>query len=65
MVLRTEIEAAILGGCKNLDAVMNRTTAGLGQCGGTCRPDLEKLLKGYLETGQFPELANRKAPPKR
>ncbi len=41
------IQKAIRGGCKNLDAVCETTGAGLG-CG-SCRPEVQKLLKEELE----------------
>jgi NAD(P)H-nitrite reductase large subunit len=60
-IRQSQIETAITRGCKRLSPLMNATTAGLGQCGGSCRPDLEKILETYLETGQFPEMPRRKA----
>ena len=40
---------------KILDEIFDTTTAGVGPCGGSCRPLLKKMLKSYLETGSFPK----------
>jgi len=41
------IQKAIRGGCRQLDAVCEQTGAGLG-CG-SCRPEIQKLIKEELE----------------
>lgn len=38
------IERAIREGAHTLTQVANRTSATLGQCGGTCTPDVQALL---------------------
>lgn len=38
------IERAIREGAHTLTQVANRTTATLGQCGGTCTPDVQAML---------------------
>jgi NAD(P)H-nitrite reductase large subunit len=38
------IERAIREGAHTLTQVANRTTATLGQCGGTCTPDVQCML---------------------
>ncbi len=38
------IERAIREGAHTLTAVANRTTATTGQCGGSCTPDVQKML---------------------
>jgi bacterioferritin-associated ferredoxin len=38
------IERAIREGAHTLTQVANRTTATLGQCGGSCTPDVQALL---------------------
>lgn len=53
-VSRETVEAAIREGAKTLDEVFDRTFAGVGPCGGSCRPHIKILLKSYLATGQFP-----------
>jgi bacterioferritin-associated ferredoxin len=53
---RDEIEAAICGGCDTLNKIFDKTTAGVGPCGGSCRRKLQPMLEEYLETGSFPEL---------
>ena len=39
------IERAIREGAHTLTQVANRTTATLGQCGGTCTPDVQAMLE--------------------
>ena len=38
------IERAIREGAHTLTQVANRTTATLGQCGGTCTPDVQAMI---------------------
>lgn len=38
------IERAIREGAHTMTQVANRTTATLGQCGGSCTPDVQKML---------------------
>ena len=38
------IERAIREGAHTLTQIANRTTATLGQCGGTCTPDVQQML---------------------
>ena len=38
------IERAIREGAHTLTQVATRTTATLGQCGGTCTPDVQKMI---------------------
>ena len=38
------IERAIREGAHTLTQVANRTTATTGQCGGTCTPEVQKLI---------------------
>ncbi len=38
------IERAIREGAHTLTQVANRTTATMGQCGGTCTPDVQAML---------------------
>jgi len=54
-----DIKKAIQGGCRTLNRIGDATTAGFGACGGSCRRDLEKILKSYLETSEFPENPRR------
>lgn len=53
---RATIEEAIRGGCKTLNEIFDKTTAGVGPCGGSCRRKLKPLLDEYLRTGQFPDV---------
>jgi bacterioferritin-associated ferredoxin len=49
------VEAAIERGCNTLGKLFDATTAGVGACGGTCQPILNKMLESYNQTGTFPE----------
>lgn len=39
------IERVIREGAHTLTQVANRTTATLGECGGTCTPDVQKMIE--------------------
>lgn len=54
-VSQDTIESFIRRGCKTLPAIFGATTAGVGQCGGSCRPTLDKMLQSFLDKGSFPE----------
>lgn len=54
MVPRSQVENAIRRGCHRMEKIFTATTAGVGQCGGSCRPEIEKMLKEFLATGTFP-----------
>lgn len=54
-VPQDEIEKAIAGGCRTLDRIFDVTQAGVGPCGGSCRPQLAAMLEEYLKTGRFPK----------
>lgn len=49
------IEKEIVDGANTLNEIFDRTTAGVGPCGGTCRTKLSKMLTQYAEDGTFPE----------
>jgi NAD(P)H-nitrite reductase large subunit len=53
------IERAIREGAHTLTQVANRTTATLGQCGGTCTPDVQCMLDELA-----PKYATQTAAPK-
>jgi NAD(P)H-nitrite reductase large subunit len=53
-VPQAQIEGVISRGCQTLPKISTATTAGVGQCGGSCRPVLQKMLDCYLATGNFP-----------
>lgn len=53
-VTKEPIEAAIRRGCQSLPQVFDATNAGVGACGGSCRPYIEKMLKTYETKGEFP-----------
>lgn len=55
-VARCTIEDAIRNGADTLNKIFDRTTAGVGPCGGSCRRKLGPLLEAYLATGVFPEV---------
>ncbi len=50
-VTRECIEEAIIGGVKSLNEIFDKTTAGVGPCGGSCRRKLGPMLDHYLATG--------------
>lgn len=54
-VPKEPIEAAIKRGCDTLAKVFDATNAGVGACGGSCRPYIQKMLETYAEQGSFPE----------
>lgn len=54
-VSRATIEAAIRDGADTLNKIFDRTSAGVGPCGGSCRRKLAPMLEQYLATGKFPE----------
>jgi bacterioferritin-associated ferredoxin len=54
-VKKNEIEEAITKGCRTLPLIYDRTSAGVGPCGGSCRPTLIKILNHFLQTGKFLE----------
>ena len=53
-VKRGTIEDAIKSGCNTLNKVYDRTSAGVGPCGGSCPKFFGPMLDHYLATGQFP-----------
>ncbi len=55
-VTRGTIENAICNGADTLNKIFDRTTAGVGPCGGSCRRKLGPMLDQYLEKGTFPEV---------
>lgn len=55
MIPKSVIEEAIRQGARELNEIFDQTTAGVGPCGGSCRPYLAKMLEQYLATGIFPE----------
>jgi NAD(P)H-nitrite reductase large subunit len=61
------IERAIREGAHTLTQVANRTTATLGECGGTCTPDvqamIEELAPKYATAGLPPTTAAAVANP--
>lgn len=62
-VPKEKIEAAIQRGCKSLPLIFDATTAGVGACGGSCRPYLENMLHSYQQTGLFPDNPRPKKKP--
>jgi bacterioferritin-associated ferredoxin len=54
-VSRGTIEDAIKNGCDTLNKIYDRTSAGVGPCGGSCRKFLGPMLDHYLKSGQFPQ----------
>ena len=54
-VSKEPIENSIRRGCTTLAKVCDATNAGVGACGGSCRPYIQKMIESYQATGQFPE----------
>jgi bacterioferritin-associated ferredoxin len=54
-ISKEEIETAIKNGANTLNKIFDRTSAGVGSCGGSCRRNLKPMLDTYLATGKFPE----------
>lgn len=54
-VSKEAIENCIRDGASTLNEIFDRTTAGVGPCGGTCRGKLDIMLQQYLRDGSFPE----------
>jgi NAD(P)H-nitrite reductase large subunit len=50
------VEEAIRRGCRSLGRIYDATTAGVGPCGGSCQPDLKRLL-AEAEVGANAEAA--------
>lgn len=50
-VSREDILTAVKRGCRTVDRVSAATTAGAGQCGGTCRPEIARLVTEVLGGG--------------
>jgi bacterioferritin-associated ferredoxin len=53
-VSRETIEEAIRKGANTLNKIFDRTCAGVGPCGGSCRRKLGPMLEHYLACGEFP-----------
>lgn len=64
-ITRGEIESAIKSGCDTLNKIFDKTTAGVGPCGGSCRKFLGPMLDTYLATGEFPKGPIRPKPQKK
>lgn len=54
-VSRDTIEKAILDGATTMNQIYDKTSAGVGPCGGTCRKKIVPFLEYYLKHGVFPE----------
>lgn len=48
-ITREVVEDAIRRGCTTLGKIFDSTTAGCGPCGGSCQPELRKMLDEYLK----------------
>lgn len=63
-VSRETIENAIRDGCRTMNEIYDCTNAGVGPCGGSCRRIIAPILKGFLETGDFPQKNPKQKPEK-
>lgn len=52
---KSRIEDCISRGAGTLNEIFDRTTAGVGPCGGSCRRKLAVMLDQYRKDGTFPE----------
>lgn len=43
-IRESTINKAIENGCKSVDEVYDSTGAGVGGCGGSCRPRIQKMI---------------------
>lgn len=55
-VPRDTIEKAIVEGARTLNEIYDRTQAGVGPCGGSCKKKMGPILEYYLKNGTFPHL---------
>ncbi|NUM57580.1 MAG: (2Fe-2S)-binding protein [Bdellovibrionaceae bacterium] len=53
-VTEETIKQAIKEGCKDLNELFDKTNAGVGPCGGSCRKTTGPWLEYYLKHGTFP-----------
>ncbi len=56
---KATIEQAIIRGCRTVNEIFDETTAGVGPCGGSCRPKIMLLLKSYLASHHSPNPLKR------
>ncbi|MEZ4873191.1 MAG: (2Fe-2S)-binding protein [Bdellovibrionales bacterium] len=56
-VSQERIEDTIRDGIEGIDEIYDKTSAGVGPCGGSCRPFIQKMIDQYEEDGTFPEVA--------
>ena len=54
-VAKGTIENCIRDGAKTMNEIFDRTTAGVGPCGGSCRKKLAVMLDQYNRDGTFPD----------
>lgn len=57
---QNSIETAISLGAHTLDEVFDETRAGVGACGGSCRPYIKQMIDEYKNTGTFPKIERAK-----
>lgn len=55
MVSKDLIEKAIREGHTDIYDIFEKTNAGVGACGGSCRPYIQKMIEQYLKDGTFPK----------
>lgn len=53
-VTRSAIETAIREGAHSTNQLFDKTGAGVGACGGTCRKFTGPLIDYYLKNNEFP-----------
>jgi len=55
MVSKEAIETAIRDGRTDIYEIFDVTNAGVGACGGSCRPFIQNMIDQYLKDGTFPK----------
>ncbi len=55
-VSEATIQEAIKNGCSTMNEIFDKTTAGVGPCGGSCRRKILPILEHYLNNQEFPNL---------
>ena len=59
-ISKSKIEKSLDKGNQTLGEIFDSTSAGVGACGGSCRPQLEEMLNHYLKTKQHLKVLKQK-----
>jgi len=55
MVSKKSIETAIKNGSVDIYDIFEKTNAGVGACGGSCRPYIQNMIDEYIKNKKFPK----------